>query len=281
MAGLTSVHAGDVVCHAFCVYPRSFFCSQSARYVRMPPPEPFAARSSTPPPVGFRAHPLLWSIPPQDFATGPPAMLRANSASNCFPRRLLGPRHRGKNVPTAHPKVACRRGWRHRDRLQTCSRRRKRDTVSGAPPLVETQPSGISSLLDERAITGLPLNGRRFTDLALLTPGVTQDPRGLTSGSNGDLAFGGIRAFNPATWSMEATTTMHFSPRPPAATAHPTSFLTKWCSSFVSLRTPTVWSWDVPAERWSTWSPSPAPTRFMARISTICAIARSTPASRI
>jgi hypothetical protein len=68
-------------------------------------------------------------------------------------------------------------------------------TVSDAPPLVETQPSAVSSLIDERAITGLPLNGRRFTDLALLTPGVTQDPRGLTSGSNGDLAFGGIRGF--------------------------------------------------------------------------------------
>ncbi|MGA9042017.1 MAG: TonB-dependent receptor [Terriglobales bacterium] len=68
-------------------------------------------------------------------------------------------------------------------------------TISGAPPLVETQPSAVSSLIDERAITGLPLNGRRFTDLALLTPGVTQDPRGLTSGSNGDLAFGGIRGF--------------------------------------------------------------------------------------
>ena len=68
-------------------------------------------------------------------------------------------------------------------------------TVSGEPPLVETQPSGLSSLIDEHAINELPLNGRRYTDLALLTPGVTQDPRGLTSGSNGDLAFGGIRGF--------------------------------------------------------------------------------------
>ena len=68
-------------------------------------------------------------------------------------------------------------------------------TVSGEPPLVESQPSGLSSLIDERAVNELPLNGRRFTDLALLTPGVTQDPRGLTSGSNGDLAFGGIRGF--------------------------------------------------------------------------------------
>jgi hypothetical protein len=68
-------------------------------------------------------------------------------------------------------------------------------TVSGEPQLVETQPSAVSSVVDQRAINELPLNGRRFTDLALLTPGVTQDPRGLTSGSNGDLAFGGIRGY--------------------------------------------------------------------------------------
>jgi hypothetical protein len=68
-------------------------------------------------------------------------------------------------------------------------------TVSAPPPLVDTEPDPISYLVDERAITELPLNGRRFTDLALLTPGVTQDPRGLTSGSNGDLAYGGIRGF--------------------------------------------------------------------------------------
>jgi hypothetical protein len=66
-------------------------------------------------------------------------------------------------------------------------------TVSGAPPLVETIPSAVSSVIDERAIDGLPLNGRRFSDLALLCPGVTQDPRSLTSASNGDLAFGGVR----------------------------------------------------------------------------------------
>ena len=68
-------------------------------------------------------------------------------------------------------------------------------TVSGEPPLVETQPSAVSAMVDERAIQDLPLNGRRFTDLALLTPGVSQDPRGLTSSANGDLAFGGIRGF--------------------------------------------------------------------------------------
>ena len=68
-------------------------------------------------------------------------------------------------------------------------------TVSGAPTGVETNPSAVSALLDEQAIMNVPLNGRRFTDLLLLTPGVTQDPRGQTSGSNGDLSYGGIRGY--------------------------------------------------------------------------------------
>ena len=68
-------------------------------------------------------------------------------------------------------------------------------TVSAEAKQVETEPRGVSAVVEERAILGLPLNGRRFTDLSLLTPGVTQDPRGLNSSSNGDLAFGGIRGF--------------------------------------------------------------------------------------
>jgi Carboxypeptidase regulatory-like domain/TonB dependent receptor len=68
-------------------------------------------------------------------------------------------------------------------------------TVSGAPQLVDTQPSAVSTLVDERAIADLPLNGRRFSDLMLLSPGVTQDPRSLTSATNGDLSFGGLRGF--------------------------------------------------------------------------------------
>ena len=68
-------------------------------------------------------------------------------------------------------------------------------TVRGQPEAVETQGSDVSQVIAQQAIQGLPLNGRRFTDLALLTPGVTQDPRGLTSDSNGDLSFGGVRGF--------------------------------------------------------------------------------------
>jgi hypothetical protein len=68
-------------------------------------------------------------------------------------------------------------------------------TVSDAPALVETQTSAVSTVLDERALSDLPLNGRRFSDLMLLSPGVTQDPRSLTSSTTGDLSFGGIRGF--------------------------------------------------------------------------------------
>lgn len=66
-------------------------------------------------------------------------------------------------------------------------------TVSADPAAVETKPSAVSTLLDERALADFPLNGRRFSDLALFSPGVTQDPRGLNSSTNGDLSFGGIR----------------------------------------------------------------------------------------
>lgn len=72
---------------------------------------------------------------------------------------------------------------------------RENVTVSAEQKQVETQPQGLSTVVDEQAILNLPLNGRRFTDLTLLTSGATPDPRGQNSSSNGDLSFGGIRGF--------------------------------------------------------------------------------------
>jgi hypothetical protein len=46
-------------------------------------------------------------------------------------------------------------------------------TVSAEPNSIETQPKDLSDVVDEQAILHLPLNGRHFTDLCLLTPGVT------------------------------------------------------------------------------------------------------------
>ena len=68
-------------------------------------------------------------------------------------------------------------------------------TVLAPPTILDPDSGEVSQVIDERAIADLPLNGRRYTDLALLSPGVTQDPRGLTSGSNGDLSYGGTRGY--------------------------------------------------------------------------------------
>ena len=49
-------------------------------------------------------------------------------------------------------------------------------TVSSGPSLVNTVTSELSFLVGEQAIESLPLNGRNFTDLALLQPGVLAYP---------------------------------------------------------------------------------------------------------
>ncbi len=59
--------------------------------------------------------------------------------------------------------------------------------VTDAAPLVDTATSGIGEVIAGRQVTELPLNGRNFTQLALLTPGVTRGNYGNgASGVNGD-----------------------------------------------------------------------------------------------
>lgn len=60
-------------------------------------------------------------------------------------------------------------------------------TVTAEAPVVETTRSQTSTVVNEKAIRDLPINGRNFLDFTLLTPGVVRDPRG------GDLSFGGQR----------------------------------------------------------------------------------------
>src|SRR5215472_3877638 len=55
--------------------------------------------------------------------------------------------------------------------------------VSAQMPLVDTQTSSTGEVIQGRQVTELPLNGRNFTQLALLTPGVTR-------GDYGDAATG-------------------------------------------------------------------------------------------
>ncbi|MCC6589310.1 MAG: TonB-dependent receptor [Bryobacterales bacterium] len=49
-------------------------------------------------------------------------------------------------------------------------------TVEGKPALVNTQTSELSYLVEQRSIEALPLNGRNYTDLALLQPSVVAYP---------------------------------------------------------------------------------------------------------
>jgi hypothetical protein len=59
--------------------------------------------------------------------------------------------------------------------------------VTDAAPLVDTATSSIGEVVEGRQVTELPLNGRNFTQLALLAPGVTRGNYGNSaSGVNGD-----------------------------------------------------------------------------------------------
>ena len=98
--------------------------------------------------------------------------------------------------PTTHPSVQLHVGGSTELQFQLVPATRIETVNVVAPDIqIDTQTGEVSHEIVEQAILGLPLNGRRFTDLALLTPGVTQDPRGLTSNSNGDLSFGGVRGY--------------------------------------------------------------------------------------
>lgn len=59
--------------------------------------------------------------------------------------------------------------------------------VTDAAPLVDAATSSVGEVIEGRQVTELPLNGRNFTQLALLTPGVTRGNYGNgASGVNGD-----------------------------------------------------------------------------------------------
>jgi hypothetical protein len=60
--------------------------------------------------------------------------------------------------------------------------------VTADAPVVETTRSQTSTVVNQKAIADLPINGRNFLDFAVLTPGVVRDPS-----RSGDLSFGGQR----------------------------------------------------------------------------------------
>jgi hypothetical protein len=68
-------------------------------------------------------------------------------------------------------------------------------TVPGGVPLVNTQSAAVSTVVDRNFIENMPLNGRSFQDLILLTPGVaTASPQaGSVVGEGGEFSVNGQR----------------------------------------------------------------------------------------
>jgi len=62
-------------------------------------------------------------------------------------------------------------------------------TVAGSSPLVRTDSSELGEVIEERAVRELPLNGRQFTQLVYLVPGVTAGQAGEN--------LSGASTFNP------------------------------------------------------------------------------------
>jgi len=56
--------------------------------------------------------------------------------------------------------------------------------VNAGSPVVNAQDSAIGEVVEGRQVAELPLNGRNFTQLATLVPGVTRGAPGVASGSN-------------------------------------------------------------------------------------------------
>ncbi|MBL8144299.1 MAG: carboxypeptidase regulatory-like domain-containing protein, partial [Acidobacteria bacterium] len=71
-------------------------------------------------------------------------------------------------------------------------------SVSGKSEILQTQSADIGNVVDEKQVQSLPLLGRRYSELAFLTPGVVVAPAGITS--RGEDTFFNANG-NYATWN--------------------------------------------------------------------------------
>lgn len=67
--------------------------------------------------------------------------------------------------------------------------------VTGAAPLLETDTSYIGQVVESKRITDLPLNGRYFTRLAVLTAGATPTASGARDEKTGGFSANGVRPY--------------------------------------------------------------------------------------
>ena len=148
-----------------------FFADDLCPRRRTPPPAPFAARSAIPPGAALSMLPLRWWIRRSGLPLLCHQRFRGTICVRVSPARASTPRAPSprtclrKLTPQLH--VAVGATFEVEFKLQVGGAK-ETITVSSEPPLVETQSNAVSSLVDKRAIEELPLDGRRFTDLALL-----------------------------------------------------------------------------------------------------------------
>ena len=60
--------------------------------------------------------------------------------------------------------------------------------VTTEAPMIESTRTQVSTVVDDTAVRNLPIHGRNYLDIALLTPGVVRD-----SNRGGDINFGGLK----------------------------------------------------------------------------------------
>lgn len=62
-------------------------------------------------------------------------------------------------------------------------------SIVAEPEVVRTQTPAVGSVIDNRQVTGLPLDGRNYSQLSLLVPGVTPNAEGSAVSVRGGFAF--------------------------------------------------------------------------------------------
>ena len=181
----------------------------------------------------------------------------------------------------------------HRARLDfalTIGSTRESITVNGTAPLLNTSDASVSTLIGNQFVENLPLNGRSFSSLIDLAPGVVLTPVNQYEG-------GSVQCKRPAprcqllSWSMGSAPTWEMSGAAPTwAKAEPASFpqparsagpatlyrSTHSKSSVFRLR-PLLRNMAVLPELKYQWSPSPALTRFTVPRSSTSAMTNWTP----
>src|SRR5712692_2659044 len=116
-------------------------------------------------------------------------------------------------------------------------------TVEGGAPLVNTESASVSTVVDRKYVENMPLNGRSFQDLILLTPGVVtnnpQSPAGNGGSGGGEFSVNGQRTesnvYTVDGVSANAGVAPDSSDRPATSGSVPTSTALGTTQSLVSL----------------------------------------------